>query len=71
VSSNEIPRPILEKHPEIHEVEEALKAHRDGKPVTVRCRYCNTPISVTEIAATGALVVACEKGCTYFRAVRG
>jgi hypothetical protein len=67
---DEIPKALLERTPQLAEIHQVLDAHREGRPVDVRCRVCGTPVTLVEVAATHTLVVACENGCTYLRARR-
>ena len=64
---DEIPKAILERVPQVAEIVQVLDAHREGRTVDVRCRVCGTPVTLIEVAATNALVVSCEKGCTLMR----
>lgn len=68
---DDIPKSILERTPQMAEIVQVLDAHREGRTVDVRCRFCGTPVTLVEVAATNALVVSCEKGCTRMRAQRG
>ena len=69
--NSEIPKALLARHPELAEVARVLTAYRQGQSLEVPCRRCGGPVRVTEVAVTGALVVACDTGCTLFRARRG
>jgi hypothetical protein len=68
--SDEIPKAILERTPQMAEIAQVLDAHREGRSVDVRCRVCGTPVTLIEVAATNTLLVSCEKGCTRLRAQR-
>lgn len=67
---DEIPKAILERTPQMAEIVEVLDAHREGRTVDARCRVCGTPVTLVEVAATNALLVSCEKGCTRMQAQR-
>ena len=67
---DEIPPALLAKHPELVAVGEALEQFRDGKAVTARCLKCDKPLVAEEVEATGALVIRCPAGHTFFRARR-
>lgn len=58
---------LLERHPELVAVHAALAQHGRGEPITAVCPSCGTPIEVTEVEATGTLVVACQTGDTHVR----
>lgn len=68
---SDIPPSILKHHPELVAVGEALDQRRRGEPVTAVCYKCGLPLQVEEVAATGAVIVRCAKGDTFFRAVHG
>lgn len=73
MSSNEpegIPLAILKRHPELAAVSAALAEWRAGRPITARCPSCDSLIMITDVEATGDLVVSCEKGHILFRASR-
>jgi len=59
-----IPGWILEKHPEIFEVGEALRQHSNGQPITIRCRFCGGLLQVTDLKQIGSTWIFCPKGCT-------
>jgi hypothetical protein len=67
---DEIPPAILAKHPELVAVGEALEQIRQGKPVTARCVKCGKQLIAEEVDETGALVIRCPDGHTFFRARR-
>jgi hypothetical protein len=69
--SDEIPKAVLERTPEMDEIVKVLDAHRQGRVVDVRCRVCGTPVTLVEVAATNTLQVSCEKGCARMRVRRG
>jgi hypothetical protein len=69
--SLDIPPSILKRHPELVAVGEALEQRRRGEPVVARCGKCGALLEVEEVVATGAVVVRCPKGDTFFRAVHG
>lgn len=70
MADQDIPPAVLTRHPELRQVEEALNAHRAGRAVTARCPDCDAPLVVTEVPATGMLVVSCPDGRELFRARR-
>ena len=64
-----IPPSILKRHPELAAVGEALDQRRRGELITVPCLKCGLLLYIEEIEATGAVIVRCAKGDTFFRAV--
>jgi hypothetical protein len=68
--ADEIPSAILKKHPELVSVTEALRQLRNHEPVTATCIKCHQLLQVSEVEATGALVIRCPDGHTLFRARR-
>jgi hypothetical protein len=70
MSDEGFPPDLLARHPELELVQEALTAHREGRPVTVRCPRCGGQLTVQEIPETGTLLVACANGHVLFRAKR-
>lgn len=67
---DEIPPGILKRHPELVAVGEAIEQNRRGEPITALCNKCGSTLEVTEVPATGALVVTCPQGHISFRASR-
>lgn len=67
---SEIPPGILQRHPELVAVGDALEQHRQGQPITSRCLTCGELLVVTEVEAVGTLVVTCPRGHVNFRARR-
>jgi phage FluMu protein Com len=65
----EFPQSVLQKHPEMVAVGEALAQWSNGEPVTARCHFCGEVLVVERIEATGTVVVRCPRGDTFFRAV--
>ncbi|MCS6839522.1 MAG: hypothetical protein NZ701_01950 [Roseiflexus sp.] len=65
-----IPPAILKRHPELAAVSATLAAWRAGQPITARCPRCDSLLMITDVEATGDLVVSCEKGHILFRASR-
>jgi len=65
---DEIPKSILERHPELVAVHEALAQRRRGEQITARCMHCAKPLHVEDVTATRTLVVTCPCGRTVFRA---
>lgn len=63
----EIPKAILDKHPELVQVAVALAAHRAGKDVNTPCGICGEGLIVEEFDEVGVLVVTCPCGCTHHR----
>jgi hypothetical protein len=68
MATDEIPKFVLEKHPEMVRVGEALELFRKGEPVTTICLICGQPLIVTHIEVTGVIDIRCKTGCTKFRA---
>lgn len=68
---SQIPEALLKKHPELVSVGEALLQLRLGQAVTATCMQCGQVLLVEEVEATGALVIRCPEGHTFFRAKRG
>ncbi len=68
--SEDIPAALLARFPELAAVDEALRQHHAGQPVTARCGKCGAPLEVVDVPETGALVVLCPNGDTNFRARR-
>ena len=67
MGEDEIPASLLAKHPELAQINEAIKAYRAGEPVTARCPTCDKALTVTEVPETGELWVTCGTGCTTYR----
>ena len=65
---DEIPKAILERTPQLAEIDQVLDAYREGRSVDVRCRVCGTAVTLVVVAATNTLLVSCEKCCTLLRA---
>jgi hypothetical protein len=63
------PAAILEKHPELISIGEALAQRKRGEPITARCIKCGLVLEVVEIEVTGVTIVRCATGDTFFRAV--
>jgi hypothetical protein len=59
-----LPTVILDKHPELPSIGEALAAYREGRPITATCPTCKGPLHIEEIKAIGSLWVLCPNGCT-------
>jgi hypothetical protein len=62
-----IPKVVLEKHPEIIEVFEAIRSFKSGKEITTCCRYCGELLTISELAEVGVLNVSCPCGKTSYR----
>jgi len=60
-----LPTVILDKHPELQSIGEALAAYREGRPITTSCPTCKGPSDIEEIKAVGSLWVLCPNGCTW------
>ena len=67
---DEIPPAILRTRPELVAVGEALAQHRRGEAITAQCTTCGRVLVLTDVQATGALVVRCPDGHVSFRARR-
>ena len=63
----EFPKVVLEKHPEVVEVFEAIRLFKSGKEVTTRCRYCGELLTINELPDVGVLNVNCPCGKTSYR----
>lgn len=63
---DEIPRGILEKHPELIQISEAISAYKEKRPITVYCKTCGQLLQVTEVKAVGSIWVMCGNGCTRY-----
>jgi hypothetical protein len=63
----EIPKVVLEKHPEMVEVFEAIRLFKSGKKITTSCRYCDELLTVDELPNVGVLNVSCSCGKTSYR----
>jgi hypothetical protein len=70
MESAEIPRKLLEAHPEITQIDEAMRAYDQGCPIMVTCPKGNEILQVIEVKAVGTLWVNCCNGCTRFRSKR-
>jgi len=67
MDADKIPQLILEKHPELIQILDAIKIYREGRPITGRCTTCNELLEVTEVPDANSLWVTCGKGCTNYR----
>lgn len=65
--ADELPELLLNAHPELRAVGEALAQHRRGEVVSARCPKCDRALVVTEIVATKTTMVACPDGHTRYR----
>jgi hypothetical protein len=63
----EIPRALLDEHPELVQVATALAAYRAGKPVTTPCHVCGKALIVEVFSEVGILVVTCPCGHMHYR----
>ncbi len=63
----EVPEFIRNKHPEMPSVLLALKQHSRNEEITATCFKCGEPLTVTDLADVGVLVVQCATGCTVYR----
>jgi hypothetical protein len=68
--NDEIPPAVLQKHPELVAVGQALEQLRQGQPITATCIKCGQVLTVETIATVGVLVIRCPDGHTSFRAKR-
>lgn len=67
---DDLPPVLLERHPELVAVGEALEQFGSGASVTARCLECGVTLEVVEVAEVGVLVVSCPAGHVSFRARR-
>lgn len=67
----EIPKSILEKHPELIAVDEALAQLRKGEDIRATCPTCHVVLTAETVEATGVIVISCPDRHTYYRARRG
>lgn len=67
---SEIPPALLASHPELSAVGEALQQLGEGHPVTATCVKCGKTLVAESVDTTGALVIRCPDGHTFFRAKR-
>ena len=65
--AQEIPKDVLEKHPKLLAISEAIEQHRSSQPVAVLCSTCGNRLVVTDFPELGSLWVGCEIGCTKFQ----
>ena len=65
---NEIPQSILDQHPELVAVDEALVQLERGEEIRATCPTCRVILSAE--AVTGAVVISCPGRHTYYRARR-
>jgi hypothetical protein len=68
--NDEIPPGLLQKHPELASVGQVLEQLRECRPITATCITCGLRLLAEEVEDTGALVIRCPDGHTYFRAKR-
>lgn len=68
MSSNEVPEWLRLKHPELSLIEEALAAHREGRPSVARCPLCNEPLETIDVKGINSYVIACRNGHTLLNA---
>ena len=64
---DDIPKTLVAQHPELAQVDEAIRAHLTGKTIEARCPTCDRFLVVTEVAEASALWVTCGSGCTAYR----
>jgi DNA-directed RNA polymerase subunit RPC12/RpoP len=65
---HDISEPMLDRHPELIAVHEALAQRRGGEAITARCSTCGAALAVQEIVATKTTVVSCPCGHISYRA---
>ncbi|VAW60604.1 hypothetical protein MNBD_GAMMA10-1653 [hydrothermal vent metagenome] len=65
--SDKIPNFILEKHPEMVQVFEAIKQYKKNGKITVKCIYCDKPLSIYADETLGFLNVNCQCGKSSYR----
>lgn len=68
--NDEIPPGLLQKHPELASVGQALEQLREGQPITATCITCGLRLLAEDVERTGVLVIHCPDGHTLFRAKR-
>jgi hypothetical protein len=61
-----LPESLLEKHPKMLPVVEALEAYFEGRPVTSRCLECDQLLVVDHIEVIHSTWVLCPNGCTFY-----
>ncbi len=66
VEVEQIPEIILNKHPEMLAIGQAISEHNASQPVTARCLTCGHRLVVTDYPELGSLWVSCEDSCTNF-----
>ena len=62
----DIPKTLLEKYPQLVQIDEAIRAHLARETIDTRCPTCDRLLVVTEVSETGGLWVACGNGCTAY-----
>lgn len=62
----DLPKTLLAKHPELAQIDDAIRAHLAGKTIEDHCPLCDRLLVVTEVPETGALWVTCGSGCTAY-----
>jgi len=63
---DKIPDSVLNKHPEMVQIFDAIKQFKADEKVTVACPSCNEPLSVYQDENLGFLNVNCPCGkCSY------
>ena len=67
---SELPSALLLEHPELVAVGEALEQLGRGDSVTATCIKCGETLTAESIEITGAIVIRCPCGHTFFRAKR-
>ena len=50
---------LVEKHPEVEQIYQALDAYRNGREVTARCPRCGNLLVVFDKQHLGSLWIAC------------
>lgn len=53
MTQDDIPKTLLAKHPELVQIDEAIRAHQAGKSIEARCPTCDQLLVVEEVPVTG------------------
>jgi len=66
MGQEDIPKTLLDKHPELAQIDAAIRAYLAGEPIDARCPKCGNTLNVKEVPETGELWVTCGNGCTVY-----